>query len=346
MKYTIVSITLILLATLLPGNANVLAADAPLATAAVEPADLDDSITLDGRIEAIHQSTVSAQTSGRITEINYDVDDYVPKDAVILRFRDTDQQARLSQTQAAEKEAAARMEQAQAEFDRIRSVYARKLVAKAALDKASADRDAAAARLKQSQARVAAAREELDNTVVRAPYAGILTKRHVEVGEMAAPGTPLVTGLSLEKLRAVTEIPQAYVNYVRAQDSAAVLVNGRRLQGSKLVVFPYADERSHGFRARLEFPAGEAGLYPGMFIKVQFVIGQRYSLTIPSAALVHRGEVTGVYVIDDDNDVVFRQVRVGAAVDDRYEVRAGLAAGERVATDPAAALLQLKQQAR
>jgi RND family efflux transporter MFP subunit len=322
-----------------------LAAATSLATALVEAGSVDDVISLDGRIEAVHQSTVSAQTSGRITEIFFDVDDYVPKDAVILRFRDTDQQARLQQAQAAETEANARLQQAQAEYARISQVYEKKLVARAAMDKATADRNAAQARLQQAQAQVAAAREELENTVVRAPYPGILTRRHVEVGEMAAPGKPLVTGLSLENLRAVTDIPQAYVNRVREQQTAAVLVNGRRLQSDKLVVFPYADEASHGFRARVEFPSGEAGLYPGMFIKVLFKIGQRNNLTIPASALVFRGEVTGVYVVDDKEQIHFRQVRVGDAVDGRREIRSGLEAGERVAVEPAAALLQLKQQA-
>src|SRR6187431_2859343 len=91
---------------------------------------------LDGKIEAVNQGTVAAQTSGRVTEILYDVNDFVPAGAVIVRIRATEQKAGLLQAQANLREAAARDIEAQQRYDRIATMYDKKLVAQAALDEA------------------------------------------------------------------------------------------------------------------------------------------------------------------------------------------------------------------
>ena len=109
-----------------------------------------------------------------------------------------------------------------------------------------------------------------------------------------------------------------------------------------VTIFPYANSASNTFRVRLDLPDGQFGLYPGMFVKVAFVIGKAHRLLVPTAALMRRSEVTGVYVIGEDNQLRMRQVRIGGTFDDRSEVLAGLHVGERVADDPVKAGIYLK----
>jgi RND family efflux transporter MFP subunit len=303
----------------------------------------------DGVIEAVQQSTVSAQTSGRVTEINFDVDDFVKKGEVLVRLRDTQQRARLEGAQADLNEARARLAQAEKEYARIRSIYARKLVSKAAMDSATASLKAAKARVAAAQSRVAEAHEQFSHTVVRAPYSGIVTKRDIQIGETAKVGQPLMTGLSLEHLRAVVALPQDLVQAVRASGKAFVVLPGpehRELQADKLVVFPYADPVSHTFKVRVSLPPGISGLYPGTLVKIGFVTGERRGLLIPARAVVHRSEVTGVYVVSPDGKVALRQVRLGRTYDNgtKYHVLSGLQEGERVALDPIHAGVYLKKQ--
>jgi membrane fusion protein, multidrug efflux system len=297
---------------------------------------------LDGTIEAVNQGTVAAQTAGRVAEILYDVNDFVPAGAVIVRLRATEQRAGLLRAEAALREATARQTEARTHYERISDMYDRKVVAKAAFDEAVAARDAADARLAAARAALQAAREGVSYTEIRAPYAGIVTKRHVEPGETVAPGTLIMSGLSLQYLRVAVDVPQSIVEQVRRIRKAAVYVDDRRIEATKLTIFPQASAPSNTFRARLELPENAADLYPGMFVKVGFVTGEADRLLIPTRALVVRSEVTAVYVVGAGGRTSLRQVRPGHRFEDRTEVLAGLGKGERVALDPIAAMKQLK----
>lgn len=319
------------------------AAAAPaLASIVVHPERAPVERELDGKIEAVNQGTVAAQTSGRVSEILYDVNDFVPAGAVIVRLRATEQRAGLAQAEATLREASARETEAQTRYQRIAEMYERKVVAKAALDEALANRDAAVARLAAARATLANAREGVAYTEIRAPYAGIVTKRHVEVGETVGPGTLIMSGLSLQYLRVSVDIPQSVVEQVRRIKKAAIYVDGRRIEATKLTVFAEASAPSSTFHARLELPENATDLYPGMFVKVGFVVGDAERLLVPASALVIRSEVTAVYVVNPGARTSMRQVRVGRIVNGRVEILAGLAAGERVALDPIAASKELK----
>jgi RND family efflux transporter MFP subunit len=313
----------------------------PYAVLEMKPERMPVERRLDGTIEAVNQGTVSAQTAGRVVAIEYDVNDFVPAGAVILRLRATEQRAGLSQAQAAVTEATAREAEARTRHGRIADMYSRKVVPKAMLDEATANRDAAVARLQAARASLSSAREGLDYTEVRAPYAGIVTRRHVEVGESVAPGAPLVSGLSLQYLRVGVDIPQRVVEQVRRIGKAAVYVDDRRVPATKLTIFPVATAQSNTFRARVDLPENAADLYPGMFVKVGFVVGEAERLMLPAAAVVRRSEVAAVYVHTQDGRTTLRQLRLGHLIDGRYEVAAGLVAGDRVALDPLAAMKHL-----
>ena len=151
-----------------------------------------------------------------------------------------------------------------------------------------------------------------------------------------------MSGLSLEALRVVVDLPQQVTAKVREHLSAAVLTDEGRVSVAAITIFPFADSASNTFTVRLELPPGQFALYPGMFVKTAFVIGNASRLLIPERALVRRSEVTGVYVITGDGRVRFRQVRAGNRFDDRVEILAGLVEGERVALDPVQAGIYLK----
>jgi len=309
------------------------AAEEPLSTARVVYKTVPHEDLFDAVIEAVNRATVSAQVSGTVVELNFDVDDYVAKDEVILRFRDKEQRAAVDAAEA-------RYEEARAEYRRMQEIFDRGLVARSAYDKAQAAFESAKAALEQ-------ARERLKHTVVRAPFAGIVVERHIELGETANPGQPLMTGLSLEHLRAVAHVPQRHIKAVRDLAKARVVLdrNGDSLVGQELTISPYADPKSHTFKVRVVLPEGQHGVYPGMFTKVAFVTGERRRLVIPREAVVHRSEVTAVYVVAEDGRVGFRQVRVGRALDGgRVEVLSGLEPGEAVALDPVRAGIRLKEQ--
>lgn len=321
------------------------AAAGGLETFKVAAAPVPNERLLDGTVEAVNQATVSAQTAGRIAAISVDVNDVVEAGAVIVRIRSTEQVAGLTQAQAALKEATAREAEAQARYDRISDMYQRKVVAKATFDQASAERDAAVARLIAARAGLEAAREGVSYTEVRAPYSGVVTQKLVQVGELVSPGTPLMTGASLDALRVVAEVPQSLIDSVRAVRKAVVYVDGRRIESTGLTLFPSAEPQTNTFRVRIELPKDVPGLAPGMFVKIGLVTGEADLLLVPRGAVVERSEMRAVYVVAPDGRVSLRQVRLGRTRGTDIEILAGLAAGESVALDPAAAAARAREQA-
>lgn len=318
-----------------------------LATVTVAAETVPQEIVLDATLEAVHQSTVAAQTSARVEELPYDVGDYVEKGAVIVRFRGREQAARLGTAEANVRAAQAQLAETQSEHARIRNVFERGLVARAALDKVEAALGSARARLEAAQASAAELREGAEHTVVRAPYSGIVVKRHIEVGETATVGRPLMTGLSLEHLRAVVQVPQHLIGPLRVKPAARVLMpDGGSVPAESVRISPQADMATHTFQVRVALAEGQHGGHPGMLVKVAFVSGERTALLLPATAVVRRSEVTGAYVVGDDGRIALRYLRLGTPLaDGRVPVLAGLAAGERVALDPIAAGAELKKQA-
>lgn len=297
----------------------------------------------DGTVEAVNQATVSAQTSGRVAEILYDVNDFVEAGATIMRFTDVEQQAALRQANAALEEAQARFAEAMQEYERVSNMFRKDAVSRAQFEQAEANRDAAEARLEAARSGVAAAREQLDYTEVKAPYAGIVSARHVELGEMVAPGQPLMSGLSLESVRVNVDVPQSLIEPLREIGQAYVYVGGDRFAAESLTFFPVADPEANTFRVRVNLPEGSATLLPGMFVKVGFVVGETRRLLIPASAVVRRSELSALYVVTEER-VVLRQVRLGRRYGADVEVLAGLTAGEHVALDPVRAGIYVKEQ--
>lgn len=325
----------------------------PLAIAPAEFRTLPREYRLDGIVEAVNRSTVSAQTQGQIQEIFHDVDDFVVKGELLVRLKDTEHRARVTQAAADLKAASARLRQAQEEHDRVSGLYRTKNVSESAMDKARTERDSAKAELESATARLEAAQEQLTHTEIRAPYSGIVTHRHVSVGEIASPGEPIMSGISLDELRVTVDVPQSVIPTVRGDMGASrrawvYLPDGTRVESNRLTIFPFADPGSNTFKVRVELPpnagASERALFPGMYVKTSFVVGEKSELTVSKSSVVQRSEVTGVYVVGEGEHIHFRQIRLGRALDDAYVVLAGLSEGEPVALDPIAAGARLKTQ--
>lgn len=319
------------------------AVEVPFATLTIAYETAARERVWDGTVEAVNQATVSAQTSGRVAEMFYDVDDFVEAGAPIMRFTDTEQRAALDSARAALREAEARAAEAESEFARISAMFENGTVARARYDQAQANRNAAAARLESARAGVMNAEEQLEYTVVRAPYAGIVSRRHVEVGELVRPGAPLMSGLSLESVRVIVDVPQSMLDPIRTIGKANVYVGERTIAAESLTFFPVADAATNTFRVRATLPAGGVTLYPGTFVKIGFVVGETERVLLPAGAIVHRSELTAVYVVGEAA-VTLRQIRVGRRYGDRVEVLAGLAPGEVVAADPVAAGVYLQER--
>jgi RND family efflux transporter MFP subunit len=299
----------------------------------VKMRDVDDIYAADAVIEAVRQATVSAQLSGTVTQILVDAGDRVKKGQVLARIdtRETDAQAAASRAGVAQADAL--LAQARLNLDRTKSLLQKNFVSQAALDKAESDYNAAkaaadAARAGQAQADTARSFAEL-----RSPIDGVVTRRLMEPGEVAAPGRGVVAVHDPSALRAVGNLPQYVLPKAAAVTRARIELSqlNRTVDATKVTVLPASDARLLSTQIRAELPTSESGaVAPGATAKILVPIGSARKLVVPSRALIRRGELTAVNVLGADGRPQLRQVRVGPQVEGGVEVLAGLSEGDRV----------------
>ncbi len=349
-RYTLHARSGLLIAGLLLLPAALLAADggAAVPTVKIEPQLRARSHASEATIEAVRQATVAAQVQGRVLEARADAGARVRQGDVLMRIdtREADQAVAAAAANVAA--AQARLVDARAALERTRSLRARNFVSAAALDQDQAAFDAARAQHAAAEAGRAQADASRGFATVTSPLTGVVAQRLTEPGEMAQPGRPLMLIYEPGALRAVADVPQqqlASLGRGALQAKVEFPESGRWLDAALVTVLPAADPRTHTARVRVVLPADAAGVVPGMAARVHFVVGSAPRLTVPAAAVLRRGEVTGVYVADGKGGFSLRQLRVGSPLaDGSVEVLAGLSGGELVALDPVRA--GLLRQAR
>ncbi|MGL4223637.1 MAG: efflux RND transporter periplasmic adaptor subunit [Vibrio sp.] len=299
----------------------------------VKKASFSHRIEFDGVVQPVNQGSLAAQTTGRVVGVFVDVNDWVKKDQVLLEITAIQQSAALQATQAQLESAKAQNSQAQAQLNRYRQLFPKGAISQEQMDSAAAQAESSEAAVRSAQAAVAQAKESLGYTNITAPYDGIVTQRMVELGETVAPGTPLVSGFSLDALRVEIEIPQRYQPVVASVAQFTVrTAQGERIKPISLSLFRYADPQSHTFKTRLELPEKTPALVPGMWVKTEFDHGQHQILVVPLHAVIHRAELTAVYRITDGQRWL-NPIRVGQIYGDYVEVLAGLELGDEIVID-------------
>jgi RND family efflux transporter MFP subunit len=331
------------------------AARAGLAAVAARAGGSGALAAYDGVVEALRQTVVAAQVSGAVVQLDVKVGDRVQAGQLLLRLdaRAADQSAAASEAQL--RAARAAQEVAEREVARQRQLAAERFISGAALDRAEAEYKVASAQAAALLAQAGAARTQSGFYAVRAPYAGVVSELPVTLGDMALPGRPLLTLYDPAALRVSAAVPQSAV--AALGDGRAVRVElpalpaaERMLAPQRVHQLPAADVATHTVTLRAELPAAAVpGLAPGQFARLWLPAGGGSAATagvwVPVQAVVRRGEMTGLYVLDGAGRPLLRQVRLGRSDGAQVEVLSGLRAGERVATDvPAATRLTVAQQ--
>ena len=315
-----------------------LAPKGPLpASAPVELREVELTFSAEALVEAVRQSTVSSQIAGRIVDLRFDVGDRVQKGDVIARIDERAASQAQAASEAQVRSADATLANARAGFERSRQLFAQKFISQAALDKAESEFKSAESQMKAMLAGAGQAATERSFATIVAPYGGVVSARHVQLGEMAAPGKPIMTGFDPSSLRVVATVAATQVAAIQAGAKARVEIPAanRWVEARSMTVVPAADPRTHSTQVRIELPEDVRGVYPGVFARAHFVVGRAPRLMVPRAAVLRRSELTAVYVVDGSGAPQLRQVRLGAVADERgIEVLAGLKPGEKVALDP------------
>lgn len=320
-------------------------------TVAVQAGGSARSLELDGTLEPIRQATVAAQVGGNVLALAVKAGDRVKAGQALARIDERSATAALAQSDAAVAQADTQLRQARTDLNRARELRAQGYVSQAAQDNAETAVKAAEAGLAQAQAGRSQAALARGFTTVAAPFEGLVLATHLNEGDLAAPGRPILTVYAPGALRAVVQVPASLAALARSAGKIEVqLPDGTWAAPARKVELPTADAVAQTVEWRLDLSASEsARSLPGQAVRIRFagasagtaggagLAGAKAAgLSVPAAALLRRGELTAVYVAQGPQ-FVLRSVRVagpgGAAAGDGIEVLAGLRAGERVAVD-------------
>lgn len=312
-------------------------------TVVVQPQSLGATVVLDGVIEAVKQSTVSAQASGRIATFVVKAGDKVRAGQTLATIDDREAATGVQRSQAQVNQADAELRNAKSNMERTKDLQSKGFVSKAALDSAEAQYQSALAMRDQA---VAGARQSglaQGFTRVTAPFDGWVLQTHSQVGDLAVPGKPLMTVYAPQPLRAVVQVPASRAPYVsKAAQTTIKIDHGEDkaiwITPASRSAIPSADPVSQTTEWRFEIQSKDAvNLVPGQQVSVQFLQAQSGALArlvVPMAAVVRRGELTAVYV-SNGQGFALRAVRLGSQLgNERIEVLAGLSSGDVVAIDP------------
>ncbi len=308
-----------------------------LRSAPVELREVELSLSAEAVVEAVHQSTVASQIAGRIVDLRFDVGERVKKGDVIARIDERAATQAVAASEAQVRSSEATLTNARAQYLRSRQLFEQNFISQAALDKSEADFKAAESQMKAMLAGAGQAATERSFATIVAPYGGVVSARYVQLGEMATPGKPIMTGFDPSSLRVTATVASSEVPAIQAAARARVEIPSARrwVEAKSITVVPSADPRTHSTEVRIDLPADVPGIYPGVFARAHFVTGTAPRLMVPRAAVVHRGELTAAYVLGESGAPQLRQLRLGTVADEHgIEVLAGLKPGERVALDP------------
>jgi RND family efflux transporter MFP subunit len=313
-------------------------------------ANIPDVVDAVGTLRAAQTSQLAAQMMGNIVEIRVREGDHVQRGQVLAVIDDSQPRASLDRAGAADLAAQQEISAsesdftlAEATFKRYQTLYDRKSVSpqefdeiKARYQAAQARREMARAGQAQAKAALQQARTALGYTHIVAPFDGLVIEKKADLGTLASPGMPIFTVEDLRRYRLEATVNETDLRYVRQGQQVSVWIDAlgdRELKGKVIEIVPAADPASRSFLVKIELPSDPA-LRSGLFGRAQFTRGERTALLIPRRAVVERGQLQGIYVLDQNRIAGLRYITLGKPSAQQVEVLAGLQAGEMLIANP------------
>jgi len=296
-----------------------------------------------GSVVSDQRVDVTSRLTGYIRTISVQEGDRVRRGQLLVRLDPSDVEGGIRQAQAAVTAADAAFRDAEADKGHFQQLFEHGTISENEFRKMSLKDEAAREALNQARAGLDVARAQLTYSVIASPSDGTVVDRPKRPGDLALPGVPILT---LESGHAL--MFDAFVDVGEDKTSLSAFAVGKPvevridglatpLKGTVSRFIPSADPTTRSYQIKIALPE-KAGLTPGMFGRAVFQTGESKVPVIPRKAVVERGGLSGVYVVDRENKAQFRWLRTGREWSDRIEVTAGLQAGERLVAAPDSAL--------
>ena len=293
------------------------------------------TVQLPGYLEAPNVSVLAGEIGGLVTELKVREGERVTSGQPLVMLRTTPLELNLQAAEARLKEAQARRKLAETRLARYRGLIERNAISRQELDEARYEFDAWQGRIETLQAEIAGIRFDVERSTIRAPFNGVITARHTEVGQWSDVGERLLEVLSTDTQEVHVDVPEKYFNRLKTGARATVTfdsVPGRDYAAYIRAVIPQADPQARTFPVKLRLAEPGADLGAGMIARAAFQLGGSSPGTlVPKDAIVRQGNNTVVFLVDQGS-AVSAPVTIGAAVGVWTVVNGGVVPGDKVIT--------------
>lgn len=269
-----------------------------------------------GTIQAKLHATLEAKVSGRIDKMPLLLGQAVKAGELVARLDAAEIKARMEQAEAA-------LQQAERDWKRTSALFDQQAATRS-------DYDATDSRYRLAKAAVAEAQAMMGYVEILAPFAGVVTKKWADVGDLATPGKPLIGIEDPSMLQLEADVPDAIASRIQQNARLAIQVDSLKgeLVGTVVEIAPTADPASRTFRVKLDLPP-TAGLRSGQFARLIVPVGESNSVRVPTSAVVVRGQLEILFVVTNQQ-AQLHLVKTGRTIGDEVEILAGLNSGESV----------------
>lgn len=310
----------------------------PVVLSAVEANASLQYVSASGKVEAQNSANVSTRMMGYVTKVHVKVGDKVAAGQLLISINNADLQAKKAQVEAGILQATAAYNNAKKDYNRFVNLFQQQSASQKELDDMTARYEMAQAALEGAKQMRNEVMAQFSYANITAPFAGVVTNTFIKEGDMANPGMPLVAVEGASKLQVVAMVSESDISAIKEGMEVKVLVKSlnKDIEGKVLEVSSSAKNTGGQYLVKIAIVPTEAVL-SGMFVHVQFPVAPSLAPTqhssdmtlVPLSALVHQGQLTGIYTVTANHTALLRWLRIGKQYGEQVEVLSGLSAHEQ-----------------
>lgn len=299
----------------------------------------EEPVQYSATIEPAEEADIAGKVMGKVERIRVSEGDAVRKGQLLVELEGEDIRAKLAQAEAGVVEANAHFENARKNLARFESLYEQRAATQKELDDIRVGYESAQARLQGAQEMKREVEELLQYVKIVAPFDGVVTELHLDAGDLATPGRPIVSLENARQVEIVASVPESQIENLSVGMPVKIVIPARsdaapaqEFTGSIDQIIPSADPGSHQFEIKAFIQNLGGSVMPGMFARIVVSRALSDRLMVPRGAIRSRGQLEGIFVVGEDERARLRWVRTGRTIGDKVEVLSGLEPGEIVVT--------------